>query len=111
MSGESDEHRAALEALPDSWERQRSGGPAACAAHASETKRRRKAERAARGRNRRRGGLRRCPLTAACSGRSVGPMAELGSLAGVLAVGGGLAALETMMASSDLAGDGVRVPS
>jgi hypothetical protein len=54
---DADEHRAALAALPESWERQRPGGPAppaARAAHASETKRRRKAERAARRRNRRR---------------------------------------------------------
>jgi hypothetical protein len=52
-----DEHRAALAALPESWERQRPGGPAppaARAAHASQAKRRRKAERAARRRNRRR---------------------------------------------------------
>jgi hypothetical protein len=50
-------HRAALAALPDSWERQRPGGPAPPAArttHAAEAKRRRKAERAARRRNRRR---------------------------------------------------------
>jgi hypothetical protein len=54
---DADEHRAALAALPDSWERQRPGGPAppaARAAHASEAKRRRKAERAARKRQRRR---------------------------------------------------------
>jgi hypothetical protein len=52
-----EQHRAALAALPDSWERQRPGGPAppaARAAHAAEIKRRRKAERAARRRNRRR---------------------------------------------------------
>jgi hypothetical protein len=52
-----DEHRAALEALPESWERERPGGttsPAARAAHAAEAKKRRKAERAARRRNRRR---------------------------------------------------------
>jgi Domain of unknown function (DUF1841) len=54
---DADEHRAALAALPESWERQRPGGPAppaARAAHASEAKRRRKAERAARKRQRRR---------------------------------------------------------
>ena len=52
-----DEHRAALAALPASWERERPGGPAPPAAradHAAEAKRRRKAERAARRRNRRR---------------------------------------------------------
>jgi hypothetical protein len=52
-----EEHRAALAALPESWERERPGGPlppASRAAHASEVKRRRKAERAARRRNRRR---------------------------------------------------------
>jgi hypothetical protein len=52
-----DEHRAALEALPESWERDRPGGPAppaARAVHAAEAKKRRKAERAARRRNRRR---------------------------------------------------------
>lgn len=52
-----DEHRAALDALPESWERGRPGGPgapAARAAHGAEAKRRRKAERAARRRNRRR---------------------------------------------------------
>jgi hypothetical protein len=52
-----DAHRAALEALPDSWERQRPGGPAppaSRAAHGAEAKRRRKAARAARRRNRRR---------------------------------------------------------
>jgi hypothetical protein len=51
------EHRAALAALPESWERQRPGGPAppaSRAAHAAEAKRRRKAERAARKRQRRR---------------------------------------------------------
>jgi hypothetical protein len=50
-------HRAALAALPDSWERTRPGGPAppaARAAHAVDAKKRRKAERAARRRNRRR---------------------------------------------------------
>lgn len=50
-------HRAALAALPESWERARPGGPAppaARAAHAVEAKQRRKAERAARRRNRRR---------------------------------------------------------
>jgi len=54
---DSDEHRAALEALPESWERERPGGPAppaARAAHADEAKKRRKAERAARRSNRRR---------------------------------------------------------
>ena len=52
-----DEHRAALAALPDSWERARPGGPAppaARAGHAADAKRRRKAERAARRRSRRR---------------------------------------------------------
>ncbi len=52
-----DEHRAALAALPDSWERARPGGPAppaARATHAADAKRRRKAERAARRRSRRR---------------------------------------------------------
>jgi Domain of unknown function (DUF1841) len=52
-----DEHRAALNALPESWERERPGGPsppAARAAHAVEAKKRRKAARAARRRNRRR---------------------------------------------------------
>jgi hypothetical protein len=38
-------------------------------------------------------------------------MAELVAPAGVLVVGGGVTALETMMASSDRAGDGVRVRS
>lgn len=50
-------HRAALAALPESWERERWGGPAAPAsraAHAADAQRRRKAERAARRRNRRR---------------------------------------------------------
>lgn len=50
-------HRAALAALPESWERERPGGPAppaARAAHAADTRKRRKAERAARRRNRRR---------------------------------------------------------
>jgi hypothetical protein len=52
-----DEHCAALDALPESWERARPGGraaPAARASHGAEAKRRRKAERAARRRNRRR---------------------------------------------------------
>jgi hypothetical protein len=52
-----DEHRAALDALPESWERERPGGPAppaARAAHAVEAKKRRKAERAARRRQQRR---------------------------------------------------------
>jgi uncharacterized protein DUF1841 len=52
-----DEHRAALAALPDSWERARPGGPAppaARATHAAEAKKQRKAERAARRRSRRR---------------------------------------------------------
>jgi hypothetical protein len=52
-----DAHRAALAALPDSWERDRPGGPAppaARAAHAAAAGKRRKAERAARRRNRRR---------------------------------------------------------
>ena len=52
-----DAHRAALAALPESWERERPGGPAppaSRAAHALEAKKRRKAERAARRRNRRR---------------------------------------------------------
>ena len=50
-------HRAALAALPESWEQARPGGPAppaARAAHALDAKKRRKAERAARRRNRRR---------------------------------------------------------
>jgi hypothetical protein len=50
-------HRAALAALPDSWERERPGGPAtpaSRASHAIDAKRRRQAERAARRRNRRR---------------------------------------------------------
>ena len=50
-------HRAALAALPESWERARPGGPAppaARAAHAVDAKKRRKAERAARRRSRRR---------------------------------------------------------
>jgi Domain of unknown function (DUF1841) len=50
-------HRAALAALPESWERARPGGPAppaARAAHAVDAKKRRQAERAARRRNRRR---------------------------------------------------------
>lgn len=50
-------HRAALAALPESWERARPGGPArpaTRAAHAVDDKKRRKAERAARRRNRRR---------------------------------------------------------
>ena len=49
--------RAALAALPDSWEQARPGGPAppaARAAHAVDAKKRRKAERAARRRSRRR---------------------------------------------------------
>jgi len=52
-----EEHRAALDALRESWERERPGGPvppAARTSHATEAKRRRKAERAARRRNRRR---------------------------------------------------------
>jgi hypothetical protein len=52
-----DAHRAALEALPESWERERPGGPAppaGRAAHHAEANRRRKAARAARRRNRRR---------------------------------------------------------
>jgi hypothetical protein len=52
-----EEHRAALAALPESWERERPGGPrppAARASHAAEAKKRRKAERVARRRNRRR---------------------------------------------------------
>ena len=52
-----DEHRAALDALPESWERQHPGAPAppaVCAGRADEAKKRRKAERAARRRNRRR---------------------------------------------------------
>jgi hypothetical protein len=51
------EHVAALDALPDSWERQRSGGPAppaSRAAHGDQAKMRRRAARAARRRNRRR---------------------------------------------------------
>ncbi len=48
-----DAHLAALAALPESWERQRPGGPAP-PAHADEAKRRRKAQRAARRANRRR---------------------------------------------------------
>jgi hypothetical protein len=50
-------HRAALAALPESWEQARPGGPAppaGRAAHAVEARKRRKAERAARRRNRRR---------------------------------------------------------
>ena len=50
-------HVAALDALPDSWERQRPGGPkppASRAAHAAQGKQRRRAARAARRRNRRR---------------------------------------------------------
>jgi uncharacterized protein DUF1841 len=50
-------HIAALAGLPESWERQRPGGPAppaSRAAHADEAKRRRKAHRAARRANRRR---------------------------------------------------------
>jgi hypothetical protein len=52
-----DAHCAALNAMPESWERARPGGPAppaARAAHAVDAKKRRKAERAARRRNRRR---------------------------------------------------------
>jgi hypothetical protein len=52
-----DAHRAALAALPDSWERERPRGPAppaARATHAADASKRRKAERAARRRNRRR---------------------------------------------------------
>ena len=52
-----DTHRAALASLPDSWERDRPGGPAppaARAAHTADASKRRKAERAARRRNRRR---------------------------------------------------------
>jgi hypothetical protein len=52
-----DAHRAALAALPESWERTRPGGPAppaARATHAADAKRRRRAERAARRRGRRR---------------------------------------------------------
>jgi hypothetical protein len=49
-----EEHRAALAALPESWERARPGGPAPPAAHVVEAKQRRKAQRAARRRNRRR---------------------------------------------------------
>jgi Domain of unknown function (DUF1841) len=52
-----DAHVAALEALPESWERQRPGGPAppaTRAAHAEQAQRRRRAARAARRRNRRR---------------------------------------------------------
>jgi hypothetical protein len=50
-------HVAALDALPDSWESQRPGGPmppASRAAHADQSKQRRRAARAARRRNRRR---------------------------------------------------------
>jgi hypothetical protein len=50
-------HRAALAALPGSWERERPAGPAPPAArteHADDARKRRKAERAARRRNRRR---------------------------------------------------------
>ena len=52
-----DAHVAAVAALPESWERQRPGGPAppaSRAAHTEEAKRRRKAQRAARRANRRR---------------------------------------------------------
>jgi hypothetical protein len=52
-----DAHRAALAALPDSWEQQRPGGPAKPSArdtHAADARKQRKAERAARRRNRRR---------------------------------------------------------
>jgi hypothetical protein len=54
---DAEQHRAALAALPESWERERPGAPAppsSRAAHAAEAKRRRKAERAARKRQRRR---------------------------------------------------------
>ncbi len=54
---DAEDHRAALAALPESWERQRPRGPAppaARASHAAEATRRRKAERAARKRQRRR---------------------------------------------------------
>jgi hypothetical protein len=50
-------HLGALAALPESWERQRPGGPAppaSRASHDAEDKRRRKAQRAARRANRRR---------------------------------------------------------
>jgi hypothetical protein len=50
-------HVAALDALPDSWERQRPSGPtlpASRAAHAAQGDKRRRAARAARRRNRRR---------------------------------------------------------
>jgi Domain of unknown function (DUF1841) len=50
-------HVAALDALPDSWERQRPSSPtppASRAVHADESKQRRRAARAARRRNRRR---------------------------------------------------------
>jgi Domain of unknown function (DUF1841) len=52
-----DAHRAALAALPESWERERPGGPATPAgraAHDAEARKRRKAARTARRRNRRR---------------------------------------------------------
>src|SRR5918995_6966215 len=48
-------------------------------------------------------------LTGACNRRSVRSMAEPGSPAEVLIVGGGVAALETLMALGDVAGDRVRV--
>jgi hypothetical protein len=49
-----DEHRAALAELPDSWERDRPGDSAAPAPRAVHADERRKAQRAARRRNRRR---------------------------------------------------------
>jgi hypothetical protein len=52
-----DAHRAALAALPDSWERERPGGsapPGARASHAADAAKRRNAQRTARRRNRRR---------------------------------------------------------
>ena len=66
---DAEQHRAALAALPESWERERPGGPtpsSSRAAHAAEAKRRRKAERAARKRQRRRlsDGRRRVPSSA-----------------------------------------------
>ena len=54
---DAEEHRVALAALPESWQRQRPGGPAPTAArtaHASEAERRRQPEPAARKRQRRR---------------------------------------------------------
>jgi hypothetical protein len=51
-------HVAALDAMPDSWERERPGGPAppppSRASHADQARKRRRAVRAARRRNRRR---------------------------------------------------------